>query len=398
MLTDGKTMIDKRRTLHAAGALLLMTAQRLKQAAGISLAFSGLPLGALGPMAAQATIVLVLLTLPARAAVPDAPADGAAMSESASGMDGRVFCNGVRRHDEIVVVNTRMLGCSCDPESIRTGLNFETYAVIDDVGYRRWQSSDLESFLALDPHVPTLIFVHGNQITPADAKREGIAVYRRLIEYGSDSPPIRFVIMSWPSSRVGGLLRDVRVKATRTDPAGCQLAWLLDQMPAETPISLVGFSYGARIITAGLHILAGGQLGHLHLAEHVHPQRPAVNVVLMSAALHAHWLGEGQYHGLAMTQINQLFLLNNCSDPAMRYYHLAFRGGRPQALGLRGPTRMSSDMRMRIHMRDVSRYGSQHNLFLYLCAPGVSAQIWEYTIGGTIESNGAEPVPLQAAL
>jgi hypothetical protein len=298
------------------------------------------------------------------------------------GADGRVFCNGVRRQDEIAVVNTRMLGCSCDPESIRTGLVLERYAVLDEVGNRCWQSSDLESFLAFDPSVPTLIFVHGNQITPSDAKREGLAVYRRVMQYGSDGPPIRFVIFSWPSSRVGGLLRDVRVKATRTDPAGCQLAWLLDQMPAETPVSLAGFSYGARIITASLHILAGGHLGHLQLENRVHPQRAPVNVVLMAAALHAHWLGEGQYHGLAMTQVNQMLLVNNCSDPAMRYYHLAFPGrGRPQALGLRGPTRMSTEQRMKVQMRDVSRYGSQHNLFLYLCAPGVAGQIWDFTAG-----------------
>jgi hypothetical protein len=295
------------------------------------------------------------------------------------GADGRVFCNGVRRQDEIVVVNTRMLGCSCDPESIRTGLVFERYALVDDTGSRCWQSSNLESYLAFDPSVTTLIFIHGNQITPSDAKREGLAVYRRIMQYGSDGPPIRFVIFSWPSSRVAGLLRDVRIKATRTDPAGCQLAWLLDQMPAETPVSLVGFSYGARIITAGLHILAGGQLGHLQLAERVHPQRATVNVVLMAAALHAHWLGEGQYHGLAMSQVNQMLLVNNCSDWAMRYYHLAFPGrGRPQALGLRGPTRISSDQRMKVQMRDVSRYGSQHNLFLYLCAPGVAGQIWDF--------------------
>jgi hypothetical protein len=288
----------------------------------------------------------------------------------------------VRRQDEVVVVNTRMLGCSCDPESIRTGLVFETYGVVDEVCNRRWQGSNLDNFLAFDPSVPTLIFVHGNQITPSDAKREGLAVYRRVMEYAADSPPIRFVIVSWPSSRVGGLLRDVRIKATRTDPAGCQLAWLLDQMPAETPVTLAGFSYGARIITAGLHILAGGRLGHLDLAARVHPERAQVNVVLMASALHAHWLGEGQYHGLAMTQVNQMLLVNNCSDRAMRFYHLAFPGrGRPQALGLRGPTRLSSHERMKIQMRDVSRYGAQHNLFLYLCAPGVAAQISEYTVG-----------------
>jgi hypothetical protein len=101
----------------------------------------------------------------------------------------------------------------------------------------------------------------------------------------------------------------------------------------------------------------------------------------MAAAVHAHWLGEGQYHGLAMTQVNRMLLVNNCRDQAMRFYHFAFpRGGRPQALGLRGPTRMSPDQRMKIEMRDVSRYGAQHNLFLYLCAPGVAAQISEYTL------------------
>jgi hypothetical protein len=327
-------------------------------------------------------LLILLASLANVQAQETAPAGPPPSMVADPGDDGRVFCNGVRRQDEIAVVNTRMVGCSCDPESIRTGLVFESYAVTDDTGCRSWQSSDLERFLAFDPSVPTLIFVHGNQVTPADAKREGLAVYRRIMQYGSDSPPIRFVIFSWPSSRVGGLLRDVRVKATRTDPAGCQLAWLLDKMPAETPVSLVGFSFGARIVTAGLHILAGGHLGHLQLAEKEHSQRAPFNVVLMGSAVHAHWLGEGQYHGLAMTQVNQMFLVNNCSDPAMRYYHLAFPGrGCPQALGLRGPTRMSSDQRMKVQMRDVSRYGSQHNLFLYLCAPGVASQIWDYAAG-----------------
>ena len=83
-----------------------------------------------------------------------------------------------------------------------------------------------------------------------------------------------------------------------------------------------------------------------------------------------------------MTQVNQMFLVNNCSDLATRYYHLAFRGpGRPRALGIRGPTCISPEQRSKIHMRDVSRYaGTEHNLFRYLCAPGVSAQIWDYTI------------------
>ena len=121
-------------------------------------------------------------------------------------------------------------------------MKVENYAICDEAGYRRWQSSDLDSFLAFDPSVPTIIFVHGNQITPGDAKGEGLMVYRKIILHGCDAPRIRFVIFSWPSSKVGGLLRDVREKAARTEPAGWHLAWLLDQMPAETQISLVGMT------------------------------------------------------------------------------------------------------------------------------------------------------------
>jgi hypothetical protein len=300
---------------------------------------------------------------------------------------GNVFINGIRLQDEIAVVSTRALCGNCNPESLRGGLDFETYAVTDEIGHRRWESSDLESYLAFDATVPTVIFVHGNQIAPGDAKREGLAVYRKLANYAGSGERMRFVIFSWPSARVGRLLYDVRLKAQRTAPAGCQLAWLLDQMPAETPVTLVGFSYGARIITGGLHILAGGSLGHCSLGERVHPQRAPVKAVLIAAALHSNWLGDGQYHGLAMSQVDRMLLVNSCQDVAMRYYRFSTKRGRPQALGLRGPTYLSSAERSKMEQRDVSRStGSRHDLFLYLCPPGVIGQIAEYASGPAASS------------
>jgi hypothetical protein len=297
--------------------------------------------------------------------------------------------------DEIAVVNTRSLCGSCDPESLRNGLRFEEYEVCDESGRRRWQKSDLESFVSFDPTVPTIFYVHGNQMTPADAKNQGLALYRKLVNYAGCEERIRFVIFSWPSAKVPGLLNDVRVKAMRTGPAGCQLAWLLDRMPAETPISLIGFSFGARIITGGLHVLGGGSICNgLTLEERVHPDRAPMNAVLIAAALHSHWLGKGQHHGLAMTQVDRMFLLNNCDDLALRYYHLTTTdGSRPQALGICGPTCIDSEYAAKIKMRDVSRYaGSRHDLFLYLCAPGATGQVWDYatTAPGTAV---AEPQP-----
>jgi hypothetical protein len=149
-------------------------------------------------------------------------------------------------------------------------------------------------------------------------------------------------------------------------------------MPAETHVSLVGFSLGARIVTGALHILGGGTLHDHGLAERVNPDRAPMNVVLMSAALHAHWLGEGRYHGQAMTQVNRMLLLNNCADPAMRYYRFIDRS-RPQALGYRGPGCIGPEHAAKIVNRDLSRQiGSHHDLFCYLGVRSAMAMTWEY--------------------
>jgi hypothetical protein len=314
-------------------------------------------------------------------------------------VQGSTFCNGIRLQDEIVVVSTRMLCGSCDPESLRSGVAVENYAIRDEAGHRRWQPSDLDSFLTFDSAVPTIFYVHGNQITPGEAKSQGLAVYRRLAHYGT-SEPIRFVIFSWPSSRVGRILRDVQVKAVRTGPAGCQLAWLVDQMPADAHVSLIGFSFGARIVTGSLHVLGGGSLGRgMKLADPVHPDRPPLDVVLIAAALHCHWLGEGQYHGRAMTRVEKMLTLNNCSDIALKYYRFSTPGrDRPQALGLFGPNCLDSEDASKILTRDVSRYaGGQHDLFMYLCAPGAMAQVWAYTDPAAMTSD-AEPVAFNSTL
>lgn len=295
--------------------------------------------------------------------------------------EGSVLCNGVRLEDEIELVNTRSIGCGGNPEAMRKGLKVERYAICDDAGYRQWKGSDLKSFVSFDPAVPTIIFIHGNQITPGEAKSEGLTVYKQIILQDVEAPRIRFVIFSWPSAKTRGLLRDVREKAARTEPAGYHLAWLLDEMPAETPVSLVGFSFGARIITGGLHVLAGGTLGgSLKLKEHAHAHREPVNVVLIAAASHSYWLAEGQHHGKAMSEVNRVLFINNCDDRAMRYYDLLTPGrGGPQAMGLCGPTRISSKDADKVFNRDVSRYvGSRHELMSYICAPGDAGLIWDY--------------------
>lgn len=291
---------------------------------------------------------------------------------------GCVVCNGFRLQDEIVLVNARAVGCTTNPDRMATGLRVRNYEVVDDAGRRRWQPSDMEALQASDPSVTTVIFVHGNQISPSDACQEGFAVYRCMVRRHCGDAPIRFIIFSWPASKISGPLKDVRAKAARTQPLGWELAWFLDQLPAETPVGLVGFSFGARIITGGLHVLGGGEICGHGLDERVHPDRAPVRVVLIAAALNANWLGPNQFHGLAMTQVDQMLLLNNCDDMAMRYYHFSTTNGHPQALGLCGPTYLAPGDGSKICNRNLSPYVSRHDFMQYICAPGVCSQTWKY--------------------
>lgn len=283
--------------------------------------------------------------------------------------------DGIRPQDEIVLVNVRPAGGCCDAGALASSTQFETYAATDDSGCRHWQSTSLESVVSGDASVSTVIFVHGNRLTNWDAKCEGVAAYRRIVR-NADAAPIRFVIFSWPSAQISGPLKDVRVKAARTRPAGCQLAWFVDQLPAKTPLTMVGFSYGARIITGSLHILAGGSLGGMCIGELRHPNRRPVNTVLLASALNSDWLCPGHYHGQAMPMVHQMVLVNNREDRAMKYYHFSSTCGRPQALGYCGPTCIDPAAASKIVELNVGCYvGSEHDLFCYLAAPGVISEI-----------------------
>ena len=160
--------------------------------------------------------------------------------------------------------------------------------------------------------------------------------YRQFTVGIPASQPVRFVIWSWPSDRIHGILKDVRAKAARTNTDCKYLAWTLHQLNPQTPVSLIGFSYGARIATGALHVLAGGSLDGFALAPATKPRTP-VRAVLTVAALHNYWLAEGHYHGRALEIVDSMLLVNNSCDMALKRYRFLDRSRTAAALGYMGP-------------------------------------------------------------
>lgn len=269
--------------------------------------------------------------------------------------------------DQIFLVSTRGLGVRCDAAAMASGLRCEQL-LVDADGQRRWEKLTWTDLLAnFRQPLPTVIYVHGNRVESTADKAHGLSFYRALAQHKRAGAPLRYIIWSWPASQIRGQVKDYEVKAARTRPVGWQLAWAIDQLPPDAPLALAGYSYGARVVTGALHVLGGGSLDGLALAQPVHPQRRPIRVGLIAAAVDASWLRPGGYHGRATSQMESLLLVNNQLDPAMRFYPISPVGRHATALGYSGVSLPSLAGRVR-SFDMTAAVGRHHALSEYLAS------------------------------
>ena len=167
-----------------------------------------------------------------------------------------------RPQDEVWLVSSRPVGCVQSGEM--PPLIAQRYT--SDGG---WESAQVdELYHPSTPDQIVVVYVHGNRVSSCEAVTEGHYVYHLLTSHVDDPVSLRFVIWSWPSDQVQGQLRDVRIKAARTNLAGYCLGWFLAHLPEDQRVSLLGYSFGARITTGSLHLVGGGRLAGRMLPDH----------------------------------------------------------------------------------------------------------------------------------
>lgn len=251
-----------------------------------------------------------------------------------------------------------------------------------------WKVSSIDEVLgADDPRIRTLVYVHENRVSERDLIRRLPTVLHQLSSFAPAGQRFRLIAVTWPSDRIGHRQRpDVRIKARRSEAHGFYLAWLLDQIRPDVPITLFGDSFGPRMISASLHCLAGGSIQGQRLAHRKYPVRRGVRAVLMSAALDAHWLSPGKRYGLALTQVERMLITVNPADPALRWYprmdHLLAKG--PQALGFVGiPCSLSQSQHAgKVMELNVScLVGSTHSWQAYEGSPQIMEQVAPHLFG-----------------
>lgn len=302
------------------------------------------------------------LALPLVAAEADAPAKNV-------GSPAKV-CQTfrVRPQDQIWAVSTRCLGCPGHH------VHDQPWTVWKyDPAAPRWLNATAAEFYAADSaDVVTPIYVHGNRIESAEALSHGLEIYFQLAGKFDDEPPVRFVIWSWPSDQIHGPLRDVRAKADRSDVDAVYLGRFLAGIQPQVRVGLLGYSYGARIIAGGLHLLGGGQLQGWTAPP---GERPQIRVALWAAAEHDDWLLPGRFHGLALAMADRWLITHNCCDPVLARYRFIEKCGNPVAMGysgVYGRNLLPGDLDARIEELNVTNLvGGTHDFEPYLYSPAV---------------------------
>lgn len=280
---------------------------------------------------------------------------------------------GLRTGDEVWEISTRRSG-TCPPDLAAASQNFQVYRYQCPA----WRTVGQEEFWAVDSGTPsispqnadivisdsknnaalsqpyivpqnirvlsnnnpdslskpiTIIYVHGNWMTESNSRDRALLIYRSIIRHCA--PPIRFILFSWPSQRNGRPLQDIRSHAELANVEGLYFAWLLRHLSADQQVSLMGFSFGGKVVASGLHLDAGGQIRGYSLPPDPNPHRK-YRVSLLAPAIDRTSLMQGREFGLALTKVDQLVNLYNSRDPVLKRFRFIDTFRDPVAAGFVG--------------------------------------------------------------
>ncbi|MAG92186.1 MAG: hypothetical protein CMJ48_00325 [Planctomycetaceae bacterium] len=201
---------------------------------------------------------------------------------------------------------------------------------------------------SLKPGVPVCILVHGSYVSLSDLRTDGLETYR-WIRAAAPHLPLHVIFYTWPSEgrkfpfptpKIVTMTPhlDVAVLGNRAGYNGFYLSQLLDRIPAEHPLSLVGHSHGARIISTAMHLRAGGCEQELSLGGPLPRPLRRVRLVYIAAGIDHHWLNPNERYGRTLCRSECLVNVRNRRDPVLALYPLRRPFGH-RALGRAGFTK-----------------------------------------------------------
>ena len=279
---------------------------------------------------------------------------------------------------QVWLVSTRDASHCSAPDNAANVLRY--WRLNGDCG---WSSANAQDFRDNATTLPTVVFIHGNQTDADEAVTKGMYAYQ-TIRSETAGRPFRYVIWSWPADRLCRRHRnDAQLKAAYSDVESYYLAIWLNGLRPEVKVSLVGHSFGPRIITGALHILAGGEVAGQKLPDDtvkawIAKKRNPIRAVLLATAEDFDSLAPDGRNGLALSLLDRVLVTRNSCDQRLRWYSLLYGRGGPEAMGFVGPCGI--DQPEKLTVVDVSAtVGRTHDYECYCSASNVRSQWAQFT-------------------
>jgi len=187
----------------------------------------------------------------------------------------------------------------------------------------RIEQSTKNHFLkSIDPDVPVCFMAHGSFVDWEGVKYDSLQT-ARWIRRAAPNRRIQIVFYTWPSNSTVFPIPQFTIDmlGNRAEHNGYLLARLVCSLPNNRRISFLGHSHGARLITAALHLLGGGNVNGLSFpCSNKNTQR--YRVVLAAAAIDHHWLNPGERYGCTLSRTEALLTFRNRKDFILGFYPL----------------------------------------------------------------------------
>jgi pimeloyl-ACP methyl ester carboxylesterase len=218
-----------------------------------------------------------------------------------------------------------------------------------------WRSATLDEFQ--ETHVsqkPLVIVIHGNWMSSGKTMSYG-TVFDRLAEKFEKFGDYRLLLWGWSSERTScGIRKDAAIKARRADDQAKNLAAFLQTLKPDSKVSLIGFSFGARLVCNTLQILANTQERRNDLS---------IRSILLAGALDCGSLTPNGHYSQALSVTDKMLIHVNPDDEALCFYPLLVRIGGSQAIGKKGVSLngLTEATRQKIKSVNVARQlGTEH--------------------------------------
>jgi hypothetical protein len=295
---------------------------------------------------------------------------------------------GNEAQQQLWLISTRSAPVSGDLQSGQKAIRYWQFSPDG-----QWQTADEETFRAGDnPAVLTTIVIHGNREDSDDAIEFAWPIYCRMLRNCKDRP-FRLVIWSWSSEQVYRHNRpDIQLKLCYCDAQSYYMAACIDHIRGEVPLSLIGYSMGARITAGALQLLAGGEvacrkLPGLQSSDQSQKRTAPIHALMVAAAIDDDGLACDGMYNLALSQVESLLVLRNGFDKVLKWYPKIYGRHGPEALGYAGLTGCGNYAK--IELLDVScEVGKAHKWKFYLTSGSLLEAIDRYTSFAPHETKG----------